>query len=84
MLNLAYIGAKILNLCPITGFVYFCFKINKAWHWSKIQICGANGGLIKHTTAIDMKFSGNLASSMILLKIGVLFSTAPVIYIDGF
>ena len=42
MLNLAYIGAKILNFCPITGFVYFCFIINKAWHWSKIQICGAN------------------------------------------
>ena len=44
MLNLAYIGANILNFCPITGFVYFCFKINKAWYWSKIQICGANVG----------------------------------------
>ena len=41
MSNLAYIGTKNLNL---TGFVYFCFKINKSCYWSKIQIFGTNVG----------------------------------------
>ena len=50
MLNLAYIGAKNFEFRPITGFVFFCFKINKSSYWSKFKIFGANVGLIKHIT----------------------------------
>ena len=35
--NLAYTGAKNLNFWPITGFVYLCFKINKACYTWRIE-----------------------------------------------
>ena len=44
MSNLAYIGAKNLNFCPIPGFVYFETKINKSCYWLKIQILAPNVG----------------------------------------
>ena len=49
MQNLAYTGAKVLNFRPITGFVYFETKINKACHLSKIQIFGAKNLNFKET-----------------------------------
>ena len=42
--NLAYFGAKNFEFRPITGFVYFYFKINKSCYWSKFKIFGANVG----------------------------------------
>ena len=83
MLNLAYIGAKNFEFRPITGFVFFCFKINKSSYWSKFKIFGANVGLIKHITPCqtDMypcpnsnNFHGHEKKSILLHNLDPMFN----------